>query len=61
MGKSQRVDSGGSKRAGVRAARDVAGAGAGAHAADELDVVGWNQLSTAQFGNAFALGKAAKR
>jgi hypothetical protein len=61
VGKSERVDEGGSERIGVGATRDVAGASAGIHAPDELDFVGRDQLSAGEFGMAGALDAAAER
>ena len=49
------------ERVGIGATRDVAGASAGAHAADELDIVGRDQLSAARFERAAALGTAVDR
>ena len=60
MGKGKLLDPGSSERVGVGATRDVAGAGAGVHAADELDIVGGDQLSAAKFGMAGALDAAVE-
>jgi hypothetical protein len=55
------VDARSSERVGVGATRDVAGAGAGIHAPDELDIVGRDQLSAAEFGVAAAFEAAGER
>jgi hypothetical protein len=46
---------------GVGATRNMARSGVGAHATDELDIVGGGQFSAARFERASALGRAVAR
>ena len=61
MGKSKFLDARCFKHFRICATRDMARSGAGTHAPDELDIVGRDQLSAAQFRNAIALGEAVER
>jgi hypothetical protein len=61
MGQSKLVDARSFKRLGIGATRDMARPRAGIHAADELDIVGRDQLSAAEYGIAAAPDAAAER
>ena len=60
MGKSKFLDARGFKHFRICATRDMACSGAGIHAPDELDIVGRDQLSAAEFGMAAALDAAVQ-
>ena len=60
MGQNKLVVARSFKRLGIGATRDVARPRAGIHPPDELDIVGRDQLSAAQFEFAFALDPAAE-